>query len=49
MNEILITIQIEPLEEGSYLAASEELHGLIAQGRTVAETIEIAQHVTKKL
>ena len=49
MNEILITIQIEPLEEGGNLAASEELHGQITQPRTVAETIECAQDVTKKL
>jgi len=49
MNEILIAIQIEPLEEGGYLATSEELHGLIAQGRTVAETMEIAQDVARKL
>ena len=49
MNEILIDIQIEPLEEGGYLATSEELHELIAQGRTVAETMEIAQDVARKL
>ena len=49
MNEILITIQIEPLEEGGYLAPSEELHGLITQGRTVAETMEITQDVASKL
>ena len=49
MSEILLTIQIEPLEEGGYLATSEDLQGLIAQGRTVAETMEIAQDVARKL
>ena len=49
MGEILLTIKIEPLEESGYLATSEDLQGLIAQGRTVAETIEIAQDVARKL
>ena len=34
---------------GGYLATSDTLQGLIAQGRTIAETIEIAQDVAKKL
>jgi len=37
------------LEEGGYLATSDELQGLVAQGRTVAETMEIAQDVARKL
>ncbi len=45
----MIKIKIEKLEEGGYLATSETLQGLIAQGRTIAETIEIAQDVAKKL
>lgn len=49
MSEILITLQIEPLEEGGYLATSEDLPGLVAQGRTMAETMEIAQDVARRL
>jgi predicted RNase H-like HicB family nuclease len=49
MSEILLNIQLEPLEEGGYLATSDDLQGLIAQGRTVTETIEIAQDVARKL
>jgi len=49
MAEVLIAIRIEPLEEGGYLATSEEIQGLVAQGRTVAETMEIAQDVARKL
>ena len=49
MSEISVTIEIEPLEEGGYLATSQDLQGLIAQGRTVAETMEIAQDVARKL
>jgi predicted RNase H-like HicB family nuclease len=47
--EVAIQIQVEALPEGVYLATSEELPGLVAQGRTVAETLEIARDVAKKL
>ena len=49
MTEYLIPISIEPLEEGGYLATSSHLQGLIAQGRTIAETIEIAEDVGRKI
>jgi antitoxin HicB len=49
VSECLISIKIEELEEGGYLATSDTLHGLIAQGRTIAETMEIAQDVARKL
>lgn len=49
MSEIFLDIQIESLEEGGYLATSPDLQGLIAQGRTIAETMEIAQDVARKL
>lgn len=49
MSEYLISIKIEELKEGGYLAKSDDLQGLIAQGRTIAETIEIAQDVARKL
>ncbi len=49
MSEYLIPISIEPLEEGGYLATSSVLQGLIAQGRTIAEAIEIAEDVARKI
>ena len=49
MSEYMISIKIEKLEEGGYLATSDSIQGLIAQGRTIAETMEIAQNVAKKL
>jgi predicted RNase H-like HicB family nuclease len=49
MPEVLLNIKIEPLEEGGYLATSEDLPELLAQGRTVTETMEIAQDVARKL
>ncbi len=44
-----ILIHIEKLPEGVYLATSDSLQGLVAQGRTVAETLEIARDVARKL
>ncbi|MHB8516091.1 MAG: type II toxin-antitoxin system HicB family antitoxin [Dehalococcoidia bacterium] len=49
MTEVLVTIHLEALTEGGFLATSDELPGLVAQGRTVAETLEIAQDVARKL
>lgn len=47
--ERIINLHIEKLPEGYYLATSEDVQGLIAQGRTITETIEIARDVAKKL
>ncbi|MDX2225856.1 MAG: DUF1902 domain-containing protein [Verrucomicrobiae bacterium] len=47
--EKIISIHIEKLPEGYYLATSEDVPGLVAQGRTVSETIEIARDVARKL
>ena len=49
MNEKILNLTIEYLPEGYYLATSEVLPGLIAQGRTIAETLEIAKDVARKL
>ena len=49
MAEYMISIKIEKLEEGCYLATGDSLQGLIAQGRTIAQTMEIAQDVAKKI
>lgn len=47
--ELAIRIQVDELPEGVYLATSDELPGLVAQGRTVAEALEIARDVARKL
>lgn len=47
--EKIINLHIEKLPEGYYLATSDTIQGLIAQGRTISETIEIARDVAKKL
>lgn len=47
--ERIVNLHIEKLPEGVYLATSDEVQGLVAQGRTIQETIEIARDVAKKL
>ena len=45
----LIQLHVEKLPEGMYLATSDEVQGLVAQGRTIQKTLEIARDVAKKL
>ena len=47
--EKIIHLHTEKLPEGMYLATSDEVPGLIAQGRRIQETVEIARDVAKKL
>ena len=47
--EYSIHLNIEQVENGEYLATSDDLPGLVAQGRTITETMEIAQDVARKL
>jgi len=47
--EQIINLHVEKLPEGYYLATSDEVPGLVAQGRTVAETLEIARDVARRL
>jgi len=47
--ERIIKLHIEKLAESVYLATSDDVQGLVAQGRTVSETIEIARDVARRL
>lgn len=47
--ERVIELHIQKLPEGFYLATSDSIQGLVAQGRTISETLEIARDVAKKL
>ncbi len=47
--ERMVKLHIEKLPEGVYLATSDELQGLVAQGRTIMEALEIARDVARKL
>ena len=47
--ERVIRIHVEKLPEGVYLATTEDIQGLVGQGRSVAETLEVARDVARKL
>ncbi len=48
-NEFTLRLHIEKLPEGVYLATSRNLPGLVAQGGTAAEVIDIARDVAREL
>ena len=49
MNTPCFQLHIEPLENGGYVATSPDVPGLVAQGRTIVETSEIARDVARKI
>lgn len=49
MSEATIRLHLERLAEGGFVATSPDVPGLVAQGRTVTETVEIAQGLTRKI
>jgi len=40
--ERLIKLHVDALDEGGYVATAEDVQGLVAKGRTVQETLQIA-------
>ena len=49
MAEATIRLHVEGLEEGGYVATSPDVPGLVAEGRTMAEVMEIARDVARKI
>ena len=47
--EYRLRLQIKQVETGAYLTTSDDLPGLVAQGRTEAEATGISQEVARKL
>ncbi len=45
----MVRLKLEALDEGGYLATSPDIQGLLAQGSTIAETMEIARDVARKI
>ena len=48
-NETTIRLRIEELDEGGYVATSPDVPGLVAEGRSLMEAVEIAQGLTRKI
>ncbi len=49
MDEAAIRLHVEPLEEGGFVATSPDVPGLVAEGRTITETVEIAQGLARRI
>jgi len=49
VDEATIRLHIEPLDEGGYLATSVDVPGLIAEGRSITEAVEIAQGLARRI
>ena len=49
VEEVAIRVRVETLRKGRYLGTSPDVPGLVAEGRTVAETVEIAQGLARKI
>jgi len=49
MSASCLMLHVERLPEGGYQTTSDDIQGLVAQDRTVAETLEIARDVARRL
>ena len=49
VDEVPIRLRIESLEEGGYVATSLDVPGLVAEGRSVTEAVEIAQGLARRI
>jgi antitoxin HicB len=49
VEEIAIRVRVERLKDGRYLGTSPDVPGLVAEGRSVAEAVEIAQGLARKV
>ena len=48
-SEAFIRLHVETVEPGVYVATSPDVQGLVAEGRSVTEAVEIAQSVARKI
>jgi len=49
VEEAAIRVRVESLKGGRYLGTSPDVPGLVAEGRSLSETIEIAQSLARKI
>jgi antitoxin HicB len=49
VGEATVRLHIEALDEGGYVATSPDVPGLVAEGRSLMEAVEIAQGLTRKI
>ncbi len=49
IDEVGIRVRVKVLEGGRYLGTSPDVPGLVAEGRSITETVEIAQGLARKI
>jgi antitoxin HicB len=49
VGEAAIRLHIEVLDDGGYPATSADVPGLVAEGRSITEAVEIAQGLARKI
>jgi antitoxin HicB len=49
VEEVAIRVRVESLKGGRYLGTSADVPGLVAEGRSLSETVEIAQSLARKI
>jgi predicted RNase H-like HicB family nuclease len=49
IDEVAIRVRVRSLKGGRFLGTSPDVPGLVAEGRSVSETIEIAQSLARKI
>jgi antitoxin HicB len=49
VEEVAIRVRVQAIKGGRYLGTSPDVPGLVAEGRSLSETIEIAQSLARKI
>ncbi len=49
VDEVAIRVRIKRLKGGVYLATSPDVPGLVAEGRRIAEAVEISQRLARQI
>ncbi|GAB6091668.1 type II toxin-antitoxin system HicB family antitoxin [Spirochaeta dissipatitropha] len=48
-NQYVMHLTINQVENGQFMAESPDVPGLVAQGRTISDTVEITQDLARKI
>lgn len=49
VEEVAIRVRVQTLKNGRYVGTSPDVPGLVAEGRSTAETVELAQGLARKI
>jgi antitoxin HicB len=49
VDEVAIRVRVRRLKGGVYLATSPDVPGLVVEGRSIAEAVEISQRLARKI